>query len=186
MPPTLTSPQQRQHGGSLSFSLGRTSPPYAARLVGGHRELHPVLRQSSCVKKVCHLVPQRICWPARDSSSIPPLGIKSPTVNSGSFQGIRILPTTPVVTRRSRLGIPTAPSDKPEKPQGGLDGADIAFIIHITGGTNGGRPGQHLPETQTCFKGSQTKGARVLRVTLNYITSVCTCRGKRSRRSHTG
>ena len=36
----------------------------------------------------------------------------------------------------------------------------------------------------SCYKGSQTKEARVLHVTLNYITSVCTCRKKRSRGSH--
>ena len=36
-----------------------------------------------------------------------------------------------------------------------------------------------LPESETCFKGSQTKEACVLRATLNYITLACTCREKR-------
>lgn len=39
---------------------------------------------------------------------------------------------------------------------------------------------------ETCFRGSRDKGGRVLCVTLNHVTSVCTCKEKRPRSSHTG
>ena len=43
-----------------------------------------------------------------------------------------------------------------------------------------------LHDSKICFKWSQAKGAHVLLVTLNYSTSVCTCKEKRSRSTHTG
>ena len=47
-----------------------------------------------------------------------------------------------------------------------------------------GEAGPHLPESKTCFKRSQMKRVHVLCMTVNYFTSVCTCREKRSRSSH--
>ena len=79
--------------------------------------------------------------------------------------------------RRSILGISVARSDKPNHPRGGLDGADKAFVTFNTESSDRRSVRQdHTSESETCFKGSWTKGARVLHVTLAYITSVCLCR----------
>ena len=46
-------------------------------------------------------------------------------------------------------------SDKLKEPQGGLDGADIAFITHVTGSTDVGRSAK-----QNCISLTQRLGLR--------------------------
>ena len=46
----------------------------------------------------------------------------------------------PSVMQEVKLGISTIHSDKPKNPKGGLGGIDIAFIIHMTGSSDGGQP----------------------------------------------
>ena len=89
--------------------------------------------------------------------------------------------------RKSILVISTAHLDKLRKAQGGLDGADIAFITHITGSTNGGRLAKQDHTSlslRLVLRGSQTKVACVLHMTLSYITSVYVQREKVKKQSH--
>ena len=64
----------------------------------------------------------------------------------------------------------------PKKTPSGLAGVDMPFITHITGEyTNSGRSCKrlYLLQSEAHYKGSQTKKAHVLCMTLNYITSGC-------------
>ena len=66
-----------------------------------------------------------------------------------------------------------------KKTSGGLASVDMPFISHVSGEcTDGGRSARerpHLPQSEVHHKGSQAKEVHVLCVTLDYITSVCTC-----------
>ena len=75
-----------------------------------------------------------------------------------------------------------------KKTPSGLADVDTPFITHITGEpTDGGKSLQerpHLLRPEAYYKGSLTKEACVLFVTLYCIAPVCTCRKKKSRSSH--
>ena len=73
-----------------------------------------------------------------------------------------------------------------KKLQGGLDGTATVSITHTTGSTDCGRSAKQdgTPESKPCFKGSQTKRARVLHVTQLHNFGVYVQREKVKKQSH--
>ena len=92
-----------------------------------------------------------------------------------------------VSRRRSKLGACLSVCDIPKRPPGGLADVHVPFTLHITGSA--------LIVAGWCKRDSSSsslsliiRGPRQRRhvsyTWLNYITSACPCRKKRSRRSH--
>lgn len=82
---TLTSPQKRQHGRHLSFSLGHTVPLHASRLVGDHWEFMGHFPQSRGGSHISRTFATSYHVEFADHPGTPPgispLGIMSPTIN---------------------------------------------------------------------------------------------------------